>query len=79
MTILSPEVFALINIDIDKEIERREKDRPSRVFIDGVEFDIYSDDLGGGETCIHLKTPIFCSGNGKTYKIEEVWWIFKKN
>lgn len=69
---LSQETKKALEADIEFEVERREKDRPRRVVIDGIEMDIEVEDLLGGETVIYLPALMYNPGTGKIYKLVEV-------
>ncbi len=69
---LSQETKVLIEADIKQEVEQREKERPRRVIIGGIEIDSESEDLSGGETTIYLPKVMYSPETGKLFKLSEV-------
>ena len=64
MKILTPEIKDLINAEIEKEVEKRIKEYPIHIKIDGIEVDQDSRVVRGGEIEIEINTPFFMSKAG---------------
>ena len=57
--------------DLENEIDQREKDRPRRIIVKGMDLLVGSEDLSGGETNIVLAYPLYDMDTGKSYKLVE--------
>jgi len=58
-----------IEQDLEAELDQRIKDTPIRVYIDGKEVDIDSEERDGGEVRLFLTSPLYLSDSGELLKV----------
>lgn len=63
MGIFTEEINKLIDQEIEKAVEARIKEFPVHVKIDGVEVDLDSKIMDGGEIVIDISTPFYEGGS----------------
>lgn len=69
--ILSVDTLKSIENDLEVELEDKMHSYPIRVYIDGIDTDIDTLDISGGEINIFIN-DIYSTENGKEYELNEI-------